>query len=62
MVTTRNIKNDYASGYPLYEFVADTEADIAKLPTQVRAGSLAICVETGELYIADSNGNWSVVA
>ena len=59
------------------QFIAETEADIAKLPTLTSAGnqaesegfayqktgvgSVALCVETGDVYILTSNNQWTKV-
>lgn len=57
------------------QFVCDTEADIAGLPTsvtegspsvavgnayqRVAIGSMALCIDTGDLYVLDTNNIWS---
>lgn len=43
------------------KFIADTEADIANLPTNVYAGSTALCVETSDVYVINTQGVWSVI-
>lgn len=59
------------------QFIAETEADIAKLPTHTVAGdmsasdgdayqktafgSMALCVQTGDVYILTSNNQWTKV-
>jgi hypothetical protein len=46
------------------EFVVDTIADIATLPTstkEVSIGSAAICIEDGEVYLLNSNGEWVMI-
>lgn len=49
--------NNYASK----KFIADTEADIASLPTNVFAGSTCFCVENSEVYVINTEGTWSVI-
>lgn len=55
-------------------FFVETEEDISKLPTtttegdktkakdsayrKVAAGSIALCIETGDVYILNTNDNW----
>ena len=59
------------------QFIVETIADVANLPTmttegdssiavgesyqKVMMGSIALCVETGEFYILNSNNVWSKV-
>lgn len=46
----------------IYQHLCDTVADLQKIPSnKINFGSLAYVIETGELYIADSEGNWKVV-
>lgn len=44
----------------LKEFVIDTEADVIALPTDVPAGSSAVCIENGEVYIFGGDGLWHI--
>ncbi len=50
-------QNDNVSAY-VTEFVADTEADIATLPTDVFPGSTCIVAETANVYILNSKREW----
>ena len=53
-------KNDNISAY-ITEFVADTEADVQNLPTdlnKVYPGSTCIVVATSEVYMLNSSGAW----
>lgn len=59
------------------QFIAETESDIAKLPTSTAAGdisasygdayqkvefgSMALCVQTGDIYMLTSNNQWTKV-
>ena len=43
------------------EFVVDTVAEVAELPTQppdCDMGSAAICLENSEVYMLSSRGEW----
>lgn len=45
----------------VYKFICDTEADVAKLQTEhpnCGAGSTALVVETGNVYMVNASGNW----
>ena len=42
-------------------FIIDTADDVANLPTNVYAGSTALCIATSELYIINSSGTWSAL-
>ena len=42
------------------EFFCDTAADLAKIPAaQINLGSVAVVVETMEVFIANSNKEWN---
>lgn len=46
------------------EFVCDTIADVALLPTspkEVAHGSAAICLENGEVYMLNGQGRWVMI-
>ena len=65
MITIYKRKTRYANDY--YEFVADSEADIANAEQTVKellgrpAGihSNIFVIKTGEKYFRDSEGNWN---
>ena len=41
------------------EFFCDTAADLAKIPaSQINLGSVAVIVETMEIFIANSSKQW----
>lgn len=46
---------------PISQFVCDTEADIADLPTTVAMGSQAVVIATGAIYMMDSTGAWTLI-
>lgn len=46
-------QNDDVSAY-VSEFVADTEADVANLPTTVYPGSLCLITSTSDVYVMDA--------
>ena len=53
-------QNDNVSAY-VSEFVCDTVADIANLPTEknkVYRGSTALVTETSEVYILNASRQW----
>lgn len=50
-------QNDNISAY-VTEFVADTEADIANLPTTVYPGSTCIVAENAKVFILNASKQW----
>lgn len=41
------------------EFMCDTAADLAKIdPTEITLGSVALVIDTMEIFIANSNKQW----
>lgn len=40
-----------------HEFVCDTDADVASLPA-CRAGSIALVVESGRIFMVNASGEW----
>lgn len=46
------------SAYGVKEYVCDTVADFNRLPANKKAGSTAFIIETGALYILNSDGEW----
>lgn len=53
-------QNDKVSAY-VTEFICDTTADIANLPTEknkVYPGSAALVASTGDIYILNANRKW----
>lgn len=46
----------------IFQHLCDTVEDLTNIPpNQINFGSLAYVVSTGELYIANSNKQWTVV-
>lgn len=44
------------------EFMCDTAADLAKIkPTEITLGSVALVIDTMEVFIANSNKQWKSV-
>lgn len=52
------IKQD---GQGLCEFVVDSAADVAALPTSCDMGSSALVIETGDVYMLGGNKLWTKV-
>ena len=53
-------QNDNISAY-VSDFVCDTEADIASLPTnkkEVYPGSTCLVAQTGEVYVLNASNQW----
>lgn len=40
------------------QLVLDTPDDVSTLPTDVGAGSTAICISTAEVYMMNNKGEW----
>lgn len=40
------------------KFVCDTEADVADLPKSCNVGSMAVIVETGDVYVVNASCGW----
>lgn len=47
-----------ASNTPTREYVCDTASDVANLPSNVPAGSAALVIATGDVYVCNSQGTW----
>lgn len=47
----------YSNGY-VKEFICDTDADVAALPTDVCTGSTAVSIESGKVFIVNTSGEW----
>ena len=46
------------TGYGIKEFVVDTDEDIKTLPIDVPMGSAALVIDSGNVYMMDSQDNW----
>jgi len=51
-------QNDHIGVY-VTQFVADSEEDIAELPTSVQPGSTCIVVATSNVYMLNNQKVWS---
>ena len=45
----------------IYEYVVDTATEINDLPTNVKTGSIALCIENSKKYMLNGNKQWVVV-
>lgn len=41
------------------EYILDTEADVASLPNACCVGSVAVVVESGNVYMVNASGKWA---
>lgn len=55
------VNREYSSCLNAYQcdYIADTEADVADLP-ECCAGSSALVVESGAIYMVNASGDWAV--
>lgn len=51
-------KQDGETLYGIKEFMLDTAADVADLPTNIRPGSTALVIPTSEIYILNGEKQW----
>ena len=47
--------------YGISEFVIDSPEDLNEMPLKCGMGSTAICIETGAVYMKNSNGEWKEI-
>lgn len=47
--------------YGVDEFVIDSPDDLKKLPSRSQMGSAALCIENGNVYMKNSQGEWKEV-
>lgn len=59
MIKLINIGN--ATNTPKYEYYADTEADIESLPANAPMGSSCFVIDTANVYILNSEGEWKKI-
>lgn len=52
------IKQGERSTAYVTEYVADTEADVANLPTNNAPGSTCIIIETSDVYMLNNKKEW----
>lgn len=53
-----SIKQGAKEAPHVVEYVADTEADVANLPTHVAAGSTCIVIEGTQVYMLNNEKTW----
>jgi hypothetical protein len=53
-------QGDHFTAY-ITEFAADSEADVANLPTTVAPGSSCIVIETSNVYMLNNNREWMLI-
>ena len=51
-------KQDGETLYGIKEFLLDSPQDLSELPTNVRIGSSAIVIQTGQTYILNGYKKW----
>lgn len=51
-------KQDGETLYGIKEFILDSVDDIPSLPTNIKVGSSALIISTGELYIFNGEKQW----
>ena len=44
--------------YDVYEYIVDTYEDIETIPARAGAGSTALVIESSEVYIKNTSGEW----
>ena len=54
-------KQDGETLYGIKEFLLDSKEDLENLPVDIKPGSSAMVIETGELYILKSDKKWTKV-
>ena len=54
-------KQDGETLYGIKEFILDSAADLNKLPTNIKIGSSALIIPTGEVYMLNGSRKWVVV-
>lgn len=53
-------KQDGETLYGIKEFLLDSVEDLTQLPKNIRCGSSALIIPTGELYILDGKKEWTL--
>ena len=54
-------KQDGEVLYGIKEYLLDSPEDLSKLPTDVRSGSSALILSTGEIYFLNGNKKWVLI-
>lgn len=47
--------------YNINEFVIESPEDLKLLPPKSAAGSTALCMSNGEVYMKNVSGQWSII-
>ena len=47
--------------YGISEFAIDSPEDLKDMPLKCDMGSAAICINTGTVYMKNSNGEWKEI-
>ena len=55
------IKQGDTTTYGISQFIVDTTADIADLPTDVKIHSIALCISTGKYYFLTGERIWTIL-
>lgn len=51
-------RQDGETLYGIKEFLLDSVDDLSSLPTNIRSGSSALIIPTGELYMLNGDKQW----
>ena len=54
-------KQDGEVLYGIKEFLIDSEEDLKKLPKNIRIGSSALNISSGELFILNGEKKWTLI-
>lgn len=54
-------RQDGETLYGIKEFLLDSVEDLTQLPKNIRCGSSALIIPTGELYILDGKKEWTLL-
>ena len=54
-------KQDGEILYGIKEFILDSIDDLSNLPTNIRSGSSALIIPTGEVYFLNGSKTWTAV-
>ena len=54
-------KQDGETLYGIKEFLLDSADDLSSLPTNIRSGSSALIIPTGEVYFLNGSKKWVAV-
>ena len=55
------ISQSGVTSYNVVEFVVDTRADVAQLPTKHAAGSTCLVIEDSSVWMLDSQETWKEI-